>query len=45
MKDYLWIPEKKAYFYRNRNNEFVNSLAHKITLTIGKKTYQGEILP
>ena len=28
MKDYLWVPEKKAYFYRNRKNEIVNSLVH-----------------
>ncbi|NEW84666.1 MAG: hypothetical protein GZ094_20185 [Mariniphaga sp.] len=28
MKDYLWVPEKKAYFYRNRENNLVNSLAH-----------------
>lgn len=28
MKSYLWIPEKKAYFYRDRKNNFVNSLAH-----------------
>jgi len=28
MKDYLWVPERKAYFYRNKKNEFVYSLAH-----------------
>lgn len=28
MKSYLWVPEKKAYFYRNRENNLVNSLAH-----------------
>ena len=28
MKDYLWIPEMKAYFYRDKNNNFVNSLTH-----------------
>jgi len=28
MKNYLWVPEKNAYFYRNRKNELVNSLAH-----------------
>lgn len=28
MKSYLWIPEKKAYFYRDRENNLVNSLAH-----------------
>jgi len=28
MKDYLWVPDRKAYFYRNKKNEFVYSLAH-----------------
>ncbi len=28
MKDYLWIPEKNAYFYRDKNNNFFNSLTH-----------------
>ena len=28
MKSYLWVPEKKAYFYRDRENNLVNSLAH-----------------
>lgn len=28
MKHYLWVPEKKAYFYRDRKNNLVNSLAH-----------------
>jgi len=28
MQRYLWVPEKKAYFYRDRENKLVNSLAH-----------------
>ncbi len=28
MKNYLWIPEKNAYFYRDKNNAFFNSLTH-----------------
>jgi Trehalase len=28
MKDYLWLPEKKAYFYRDRKNKIINSLTH-----------------
>jgi len=28
MKDYLWVLKKKAFFYRNRKNELVNSLTH-----------------
>jgi len=28
MKNYLWIPEKSAYYYRDKNNKFFNSLTH-----------------
>lgn len=28
MKDYLWIPEQNAYFYRDKHNKIVPSLTH-----------------
>ena len=28
MLDYLWIPEKNAYFFRDKNNNFIESLTH-----------------
>jgi hypothetical protein len=28
MKDYLWIPEKNAYFYRDKFNKIIPSLTH-----------------
>ncbi|TAH09011.1 MAG: hypothetical protein EAZ13_01500 [Sphingobacteriia bacterium] len=28
MKDYLWLPTKNAYFYRNKFNEIIPSLTH-----------------
>ncbi len=28
MKEYLWIPEKNAYFYRDKFNRFIPSLTH-----------------
>jgi hypothetical protein len=28
MKDYLWIENRHSYFYRNPENEFINSLTH-----------------
>ena len=28
MKDYLWIDDRHSYFYRNPDNEFINSLTH-----------------
>jgi hypothetical protein len=28
MMDYLWIPEKNAYFYRDKSNQIIPSLTH-----------------
>ena len=28
MKDYLWVPEKNAYFYRDKFNQIIPSLTH-----------------
>ena len=28
MLDYLWVPEKNAYFFRDKNNSFIESLTH-----------------